>query len=76
MSEQQAVTVTFRGERVRSVRDESGTYTLYRTPAGLYRVHVDQADGKAWLEPADPDHEGYTRERAYSVAPELFPENS
>jgi hypothetical protein len=39
--EQHTVEVTFEGELVSSISDESGTNTLYRTPDDTYFVHID-----------------------------------
>jgi len=39
--EQHTVEVTFDGERITSVTDESGTFTLYRTPEDTHFVHMD-----------------------------------
>ena len=51
MSELQTVEVRFTGEKLATYTDDSGVYTLYRTPEGLYRVHIDEDDGGlAWLE--------------------------
>ena len=35
------VEVSFEGELVSSVTDDSGTLTLYRTPEDTYFVHID-----------------------------------
>ena len=51
MNEQHTVEVRFRGEMLATYIDLSGAYTLYRTPEGLYRVHIDEGEGGlAWLE--------------------------
>ena len=53
MSEMHTVEVRFRGEMLATYIDESGAYTLYRTPEGLFRIHIDEDDGEdglAWLE--------------------------
>jgi hypothetical protein len=39
--EQHTVEVTFQGEKLSSVSDESGILTLYRTPEDTYFVHID-----------------------------------
>jgi hypothetical protein len=39
--EQHTVEVTFEGELVSSISDESGILTLYRTPKDTYFVYID-----------------------------------
>jgi hypothetical protein len=51
MSELHTVEVRFRGEKLATYTDDSGAYALYRTPEGLYRIHIDEDEGElAWLE--------------------------
>jgi hypothetical protein len=86
---------TFLGELVRFAAEEAGsytdysparsnddrgiTYTLYRTPAGMFRVYVEhwsrwQAEGSfSELEPNDPDAATpYTEAEARNAFPELL----
>ncbi len=45
-------------------------YTLYRTPEGLYRIHIDEGPKSAFLE-SGLDGEGLTEERVRTLWPEL-----
>ncbi len=72
MSELQTVEVRFTGEKLATYTDDSGIYTLYRTPEGLYRVHIDQGEGEqAWLESGRSGN-GLTEAQLRRVFPELF----
>ena len=51
MDELHTVEVRFRGEKVATHIDGADVFTLYRTPEGLYRIHIDEGEGGlAWLE--------------------------
>ena len=51
MSKMQTVEIRFRGEKLATHIDGADVFTLYRTPEGLYRVHIDEGEGGlAWLE--------------------------
>jgi hypothetical protein len=51
MYEMHAVEVRFRGEKLATHMEGADVFTLYRLPEGLYRVHIDEGEGRlAWLE--------------------------
>ena len=71
MSELQTVEVKFSGEKLATFTDGSDTYSLYRTPEGLYRVYIDEGEGKqAWLESGRSGN-GLTEAQVRTVFPEL-----
>ena len=71
MSEQQTVEVRFAGEKLATHVEGADVYTLYRTPEGLYRVHIDEGeDGQAWLE-SGRDGTGLTEAQLLRVFPEF-----
>jgi hypothetical protein len=70
LSQLQTVEVRFPGERVASFSSGIATYTLYRTPESLYRVHIEEGE-RAWLE-SGRDGEGLPEEFARRSFPELF----
>ncbi len=71
MSELQSVEVRFRGEKLATHVDGADVFTLYRTPEGLYRVHIDEGEGGlAWLE-AGRNGDGLTEAQLLKVFPEF-----
>ena len=73
MSEQHTVEVRFRGEMLATYIDESGAYTLYRTPEDLYRIHIyDGEGGLAWLESGHHGN-GLTAAQVRRLLPEFEP---
>jgi hypothetical protein len=74
MSEMQTVEVVevrFTGAKLASYTDDSGAYTLYRTPEGLYCIHIDEgAGGLAWLE-SGLYGTGLTEEQVRTLFPEF-----
>ena len=40
----EVVEVRFSGEMFATYTDDSGAYTLYRTPENLYRIHIDEGE--------------------------------
>ena len=72
MSDQQTtVEVRFPGEWLATYTDDSGTYTLYCTPEGLFRIHIDEGEGElAWLESGRSGN-GLTEAQVRTVFPEL-----
>jgi hypothetical protein len=71
MSEMQSAEVRFEGEKLATYTDGSDVYSLYRTTEGLYRIHVDESEGKqAWLESARSGN-GLTAAQVRTVFPEL-----
>jgi hypothetical protein len=73
MIEQHTVEVTFEGEMVSSISDESGILTLYRTPEDTYFVHIDARKNgeQSVLEIGHYPH-GHTESSARHMWPELF----
>lgn len=68
----QRVEVRFRGERLTTVTEASGVYSLFRTPEGGYIVHTDEGEGKeAWLE-AGRDGRGLTEIQVRALWSELY----
>jgi hypothetical protein len=71
MSEQQSVEVRFTGEKLATHVEGADVYTLYRTPEGLYRVHIDDGEREqAWLE-SGRSGEGLTEAQLLRVFPEF-----
>jgi hypothetical protein len=71
MSEMHTVAVRFRGEKLATYIDRSGAYTIYRTPEGFYRVHIDEGEGGlAWLE-GGPTGGGLTEEKVRREIPQF-----
>ncbi len=71
MSEQQTVEVRFAGEKIATHLEGADVYTLYRTPEGLFRVHIDEGeDGQAWLESGRYGN-GLTEAQLLRVFPEF-----
>ncbi len=65
----QSVEVRFEGEELASYTDSVSVNTLYRTPEGLYRVHMDEGE-TAFLE-SGLDGEGLTEGQVRALWPEL-----
>ena len=71
MNELQAVEVRFRGEKLATHTDGADVFTLYRTPEGLYRIHIDEGEGRsAWLESGHYGT-GLTAAQLHTVFPEF-----
>jgi hypothetical protein len=71
--ETHTVEVRFRGDKVATHIDSADVFTLYRTPEGLYRVHIDEGEGGlAWLE-AGRNGDGLTEAQLLRVFPEFEP---
>lgn len=71
MNEQQSVEVRFTGEKLATYTDDSGAYTLFRTPEGLYRIHIDEGEGGlVWLESGRSGN-GLTGAQVRTLFPEL-----
>jgi hypothetical protein len=73
MSEMHTVEVRFFGDKLATCIDPSGACTLYRTPEGLYRIHIDELDeegGLAWLE-AGSTGAGLTAAQVRKLFPEF-----
>jgi hypothetical protein len=67
--ETQRVEVRFEGEELAIHTDRAGTNTLYRTPEGLYRIHIDEGQS-AFLE-SGLHGEGLTEAQVRTLWPEL-----
>ena len=65
----QTVEVKFEGEKLATTTGAVSTNTLYRTPQGLYRIHMDEGE-TAFLE-SGRDGDGLTEERVRTLCPEL-----
>ncbi len=65
----QSVEVRFEGEELATHTDAAVVHTLYRTPEGLYRIHMDDCE-TAILESGIPG-DGLTEERVRRLWPEL-----
>jgi hypothetical protein len=65
----QSVEVRFEGEELATYTGSVSVYTLYRTPEGLYRIHIDEGE-TAFLE-SGFDGEGLTEEQVRRLWPEL-----
>jgi hypothetical protein len=73
MSEQHTVEVRFRGEKLATRTDGADVYTLFRTPEGLYRVHINEGEGGlAWLE-SGRNGTGLTAAQVRTLFPEFVP---
>ena len=73
MNEQHTVEVRFRGEKLATYTDDSGAYTIYRTPECLYRIHIDEDEGElAWLESGRIGN-GLTAAQVRTLFPEFEP---
>ena len=74
MDELQAVEVRFRGEKLATHVEGADVYTLYRTPEGLFRIHIDEGEGgPAWLEGGHLGN-GLTEAQLLRVFPEFEPD--
>jgi hypothetical protein len=75
MNELQSVEVRFPGQKLTTHVDGADVYTLFRTPEGLYRVHIDEGEGGlAWLESGHYG-DGLTEAQLLRVFPEFEPAN-
>jgi hypothetical protein len=73
MDEKQSVEVRFFGKMLATYIDHTGVCTLYLTPEGLYRVHIEELDeegGLAWLEGGRLGS-GLTAEQVRTLFPEF-----
>jgi hypothetical protein len=71
MNELQSVEVRSPGQKLTIHVDGADVYTLFRTPEGLYRVHIDEGEGGlAWLE-SGLDGDGLTEAQLLRVFPEF-----
>ena len=51
MVQMHTVEVRFLGEKLATHTEGADVFTLYRTPEGLFRIHIDEGEGGlAWLE--------------------------
>jgi hypothetical protein len=66
----QAVEVRFEGEEIARHTDRAGVNTLYRTPEDLYRIHIDEGPGLAFVE-SGLHGDGLTEAQVRSLWPEL-----
>ena len=66
----QSVEVRFEGEKLATHSGAVSVNTLYRTPEGLYRVHMDEGE-IAFLE-SGLDGEGLTERQVRTLWPELW----
>ena len=71
MSEMPTVEVRFPGEKLTTHVAGEDVYTLYRTPEGLFRIHIAEGEGGlAWLESGHYG-EGLEERRVRALFPEL-----
>ena len=66
----QRVEVRFEGEELATHTDRAGVNTLYRTPVGLYCVHIDEGPESAFLE-SGRHGDGLTGAEVRALWPEL-----
>jgi hypothetical protein len=66
----QSVEVRFEGEELATYTGRVSVYTLYRTPEGLYRIHIDEGE-TAFVE-SGLYGEGLTEGQVRQFWPELW----